>query len=1616
MKVVHHVSYTSAAENLLCLYLFLKPGEESMLQSTDRIRLSMLEPVPSLIKLDKSVHQLQYDFLAPSTVSPLSAKATAEDMAEADNIHPIVQDILSGTTSTLSVMFRPDTPLATQQALVRGWLNTLQSDSGGKTEVQSTSSDFAGHLYWANHKFAKSAQSDSTSDSGMNGTETKRPRQKSVRTRDSVRRHRLASASSRSSQFPPSTPSTLSAAEKMILAERHGAWQAWGDTWQHLRTHLAHTALCGADSLEVRHHQDNAILTLPAQMLALRSHKVHIDGAGQKIASKRKPSTSARVQVADRSLSAEDIAGACFAQLIAVISGDAQVTRVALSRPMQTLNILARQITQLGTLGTEPFTTLGLDGTGVVIGISDTGIDETSCFFRDTTHGPVPRSSIQHPITDNKYRKVIQYISYSGSSGDYAAGHGSHVAGTVAGLCAYEKNNGQINANRGMASGAKIAFFDIGINNKEQDLAIPDDLAAGIYSTAHAAGARIHSNSWGGGYLYDAFTLATDKYLYGKGDFLAIFAAGNSGSTGAYTVNSPALSKNALAVACSNTGHSPSSNIDHIASFSSHGPALDGRIKPDITAPGNYLSSAMARAEGSTGSSCQMTSKSGTSMATPVVAGTAGLIVQYFQDVKFWKKFCDPQYAFCKVFTPSGILLKALLLQSGKSVNGYDGNNGVRLSSLPDIYQGYGRVNLASLLPQMVYTDALSPFTLFMDEMKLSELTEKVYTVHVTSSAQPLKVTLSWFDPPNEVFAARFLLHDLDLLIESPSGQVFYGNALVGSNDTPGLGTQRDEINNNEQVTIAAPVVGTWTVRVQSKRLTQALTQNFALVIITQGSIVPAADVAPLSPALLLECHISTGTPSNTPLVSLEITKLSKLVNTGWSASDSYSIVSKDPASEFADSGRFTNVHPFEVDKACVPAGCYTARLNVNSTSSKLGSQMSIPECGVYLSPMTPQQDFCIDPPVARLDGTTAEAVPVFAANTCFSTCESAEHVMLPLYLAELYEGAGWAGTYYTIQREYSTLPPGYEASFAANSAGSGSMDWGFEEIVEHCLPAADACYAMQLSIPAITVTKDMEYPVVYMIDTVVPGTTRECPFELNTTVTLAKFCLSTSGSTTTGTVTYYTQAGNVYDLGQAKTSWSDFSKTQAASRLTKVGTCSISMHTVTPPSKMPSQSPTKEPTMAPSLKPVISPTCVPTAMPSAPPTMDPSVTPSANPSVLPSVKPTVDPSVPPSAAPTILPSEAPTRFPTYAPSFADFVPTPGPSIDPTVLPTVIPSIPPSAFPTEAPSVAPSVTATAVPTATPSAIMTNPPTNVPVAAPSAQPSQPVAESLLRIYGNTSFSCLSDCAGYPGPEGLVNDMEATCYFLLDVFHLCSTYAVAYGLCERPACAADCSMQEWCCFGGGTVVSCPEMLWKGQSTDAMRIVDQCVTSVNATVNGFGDDEDAGGDAQAKGMSAAAKTAMIIFVVLITIAAIIGANFCLIAWRKGANTHDQLPTESQHSLFSSSSSEHGENASTHGMPSLEDGRASSPRGGPSGLSADRMKGLLVRSASYLKDRVGRRSSSRGANSKPSSGNRGSNKGTEEYAAVRSPFSIDNEGDDEGDEEDQETKNSVDDEYIRV
>ena len=93
------------------------------------------------------------------------------------------------------------------------------------------------------------------------------------------------------------------------------------------------------------------------------------------------------------------------------------------------MNIYARGITQTGTPGDESY---GLTGTGQVVGVADTGVDDLSCFFVDTSGTPTPRSTAKNPKTYPTRRKVIQYVAYADAQ-DEEGGHGSHVCGSVLG-------------------------------------------------------------------------------------------------------------------------------------------------------------------------------------------------------------------------------------------------------------------------------------------------------------------------------------------------------------------------------------------------------------------------------------------------------------------------------------------------------------------------------------------------------------------------------------------------------------------------------------------------------------------------------------------------------------------------------------------------------------------------------------------------------------------------------------------------------------------------------------------------------------------------------------------------------------------------------------------------------------------------------------------------------------------------------------------------------------------------------------------------------------------------------------------------------------------------------
>ncbi|MEV3854748.1 S8 family serine peptidase [Streptomyces sp. NPDC050095] len=245
----------------------------------------------------------------------------------------------------------------------------------------------------------------------------------------------------------------------------------------------------------------------------------------------------------------------------------------------------------------------GFDGKGVKVAVVDTGV------YAD------------HPDLAGKVI-AAQNFSTSPDNVDHQ-GHGTHVASTIAGSGA--KSGGKY---KGVAPGASIiaakVLDDTGSGSES-------DIIKGI-DWSVAQGADIVNMSLGGPDSADSDPLeqTVDHYSESNGVLFAI-AAGNEGP-GASTVGSPGSADSALTVGAVDSA-------DKTADFSSRGPRIgDGAIKPDVTAPGVDITAASSPGSviaGEVGENPEgYVTISGTSMATPHVAGSAALLKQQHPD---WK-------------------------------------------------------------------------------------------------------------------------------------------------------------------------------------------------------------------------------------------------------------------------------------------------------------------------------------------------------------------------------------------------------------------------------------------------------------------------------------------------------------------------------------------------------------------------------------------------------------------------------------------------------------------------------------------------------------------------------------------------------------------------------------------------------------------------------------------------------------------------------------------------------------------------------------------------------------------------------------------------------------------
>ncbi len=369
-----------------------------------------------------------------------------------------------------------------------------------------------------------------------------------------------------------------------------------------------------------------------------------------------------------------------------------------------------------------------------------------------------------------------------GETGDVSS-HATHVAGTFGGAGEGEYS--------GVAPGANIVsyYYDqcvpFCLYNSPQDIFenyLESSILDSTFIFTNSIGSNIVPNEydcdWMGDYeLTSALLDSIVVGAIGENGVTVLFAAGNErsqfspcGNTYS-TLGVPASAKNTIVVGASDDN-------DNIASFSSWGPTDDGRIKPEVVAPGVNVQSTYP---GNTYSTLD-----GTSMSTPAVSGVVALMIEA------WMRHDDYQ-------VPLPSTIKALLCNSAVDL----GTPG------PDYAYGFGRVDAVEAV------NAVEKYAFLEDE--IDDADNISFDLMVPPGQAELKVTLAWSDPPASPLSDVTLINDLDLKLISPDGVEYLPLTLFPS--APELPAVEQENHRDvvEQVAIANPVGGEWSIVVEGE-------------------------------------------------------------------------------------------------------------------------------------------------------------------------------------------------------------------------------------------------------------------------------------------------------------------------------------------------------------------------------------------------------------------------------------------------------------------------------------------------------------------------------------------------------------------------------------------------------------------------------------------------------------------------------------------------------------------------------------------------------------------------------------------------------------------------------
>ncbi len=474
----------------------------------------------------------------------------------------------------------------------------------------------------------------------------------------------------------------------------------------------------------------------------------------------------------------------------------------------------------------------GYTGKGVMVIVADTGLDSGDL-------------ATIHDDFQNKNVKGVK-AEYNAQVTDWRDlhGHGTHVAGSAVGTGAHE--NGKY---AGTARDAGLYFIRI-----MTDSYSIVDLTENDIAKAYRAGGRVMNNSWGASYQgfngeYNSEAKFYDTLSRKNPDLLLFFAAGNENldfdSEDNCTLSLEAVGKNIVTVGASESYHpefamtygdvlgraldpfSPYYNDklgepnnkkqQGMACFSSRGPAKDGRAKPDIVAPGTWIYSVEALYDDDNQGERKSYYKydHGTSMASPLTAGSAACVLQYL------KENTD-------IAAPSSALIKAVLINGARNMGAGQFTNRAEIPDVtPNCVNGFGHVNL---------DESLNPSCgeLFAMEGVIEETGKSVSYSFTKESDGPVSATLCWTDVPGTVGAALALVNDLDISVSDGENEYYSG----------GQSESNDHINNVERCQVGDFAAGSSIeIKVSGVNIMEG-PQAFALCVSGVDEMVPEPALA----------------------------------------------------------------------------------------------------------------------------------------------------------------------------------------------------------------------------------------------------------------------------------------------------------------------------------------------------------------------------------------------------------------------------------------------------------------------------------------------------------------------------------------------------------------------------------------------------------------------------------------------------------------------------------------------------------------------------------------------------------------------------------------------------